>query len=46
VRLAVSVAKVQAAIVRDKRQQPATSAEFNKLGEAWRIPGRRSHYLG
>jgi hypothetical protein len=39
-------AKFQAAIVRDKRQQPATSAEFNKLGEAWRIPGRRSHYLG
>lgn len=38
--------KLQAAIVRDKRQQPATSQEYNVLGEAWRTRGRRPHYIG
>lgn len=37
---------MQAAIVRDKRQQPATSQEFNRLAERWRFRGARSRYLG
>lgn len=36
----------KSAIVRDKRQQPATSQEFNILAEAHRFRGRRSHYIG
>ena len=39
-------ALMQAAIVRDKRQQPATSQEFNILAEAYRRQGRSRHYLG
>lgn len=39
-------AKMMAAIVRDKRQQPAAPQEVNRLGEAWRIRGRQQHYLG
>lgn len=39
-------AKFQRAIVRDKRQQPATTQEFNRLAEVWRSAGRSGHYLG
>lgn len=34
------------AIVRDKRQQPATTQEYNRLAEAFRQRGRRSRFNG
>lgn len=36
----------KAAIVRDKRQQPAISQEYNVLAEAHRYRGRRSRFCG
>ncbi len=37
---------IRQAITRDKRQQPATTQEFNALGDTWRLRGRRNRYLG
>lgn len=46
VKIKAAEALFQTAMVRDKRQQPATTQEFSRLAEAYRFRGRRGHYLG